>query len=167
MFKLDTGAEATAISENTHLALGKPNLLDPSKILYGPGEQKLNVLGHFEGSLQYKQRSCKQQIFVIRGLKINLLGLPAIVELNLAARLDATTDYDSLVYSKFPIVFQGLGNLGEPYSIQLKRMLHLMLFTQHGIFLYPSEVKFKKNWPEWKQKVSFPKSMNRHHGVLA
>ena len=129
LFKLDTGAEATAISENTHLALGKPNLLDPSKILYGPGEQKLNVLGHFEGSLQYKQRSCKQQIFVIRGLKINLLGLPAIVELNLAARLDATTDYDSLVYSKFPTVFQGLGNLGEPYSIQLKNDA-----TPHAIY---------------------------------
>ena len=108
LFKLDTGAEATAISENTHLALGKPNLLDPSKILYGPGEQKLNVLGHFEGSLQYKQRCCKQQSFVVRGLKINLLGLPAIVELNLAARLDATTDYNSLVYNKFPTVFQGL-----------------------------------------------------------
>ena len=129
LFKLDTGAEATAISENTHLALGKPNLLVPSKILYGPGEQKLNVLGHFEGSLQYKQRCCKQQIFVVRGLKINLLGLPAIVELNLAARLDATTDYDSLVYNKFPTVFQGLGNLGEPYSIQLKKDA-----TPHAIY---------------------------------
>ena len=43
--------------------------------------------------------------FCCKGLKINLLGLPAIVELNLAARLDATTDYDSLVYSKFPTAF--------------------------------------------------------------
>ena len=34
MFKLDTGAEATAISEHTHAALGKPSLSNPSKILY-------------------------------------------------------------------------------------------------------------------------------------
>ena len=74
MFKLDTGAEATAISEDTHSALGKPNLFDPSKILYGPGEQKLNVLGQFEVSLQCKQKSCKHQFFVIRGLKVNLLA---------------------------------------------------------------------------------------------
>ena len=84
LFKLDTGAEATAVSEDTHSALGKPTLLDPSKILYGPGEQKLHVLGQFESSLQYKQKFCMQQIFVVQGLKINLLGLPVIIELNLA-----------------------------------------------------------------------------------
>ena len=105
LFKLDTGAEVTAVSEDTHSALGKPTLLDLSKILYGPGEQKLHVLGQFEGSLQYKQKSSKQQIFVVQGLKINLLGLSAIIKLNLAATLDATTDYDSLVHNKFPTVF--------------------------------------------------------------
>ena len=79
LFKLDTGAEATAVSEDTHSALGYPTLLDPSKILYGPTEQKLLVFGQFEGSLQYKPKSSKQQIFVVLGLKINLLGLPAIL----------------------------------------------------------------------------------------
>ena len=129
MFKLDTGAEATAISEYTHSALGKPSLSNPSKILYGPGEQQLNVLGQFEGTLQCKQRSCKHIIFVVKGLKTNLLGLPAIIELNLAARLDSTTDYDSLVQKKFQSIFKGLGNLGEPYTIQLKEYA-----TPHAIF---------------------------------
>ena len=129
MFQLDTGAEATAISENTHAALGKPSLSNPSKILHGPGEQQLNVLGQFEGTLQCKQRSCKHPIFVVRGLKTNLLGLPAIIELNLAVRLDSTTDYDSLVQNRFQSVFKGLGNLGEPYTIQLKEDA-----TPHAIF---------------------------------
>ena len=129
MFKLDTGAEATAISEHTHAALGKPSLSNPSKILYGPGEQQLNVLGQFEGTLQCKQRFCKHTIFVVRGLKTNLLGLPAIIEMNLAARLDSTTDYDSLVQNRFQSVFKGLGNLGEPYTIQLKENA-----TPHAIF---------------------------------
>ena len=47
----------------------------------------------------------------------------------MAARLDATTDYDSLVQNKFPTIFQGLGNLGEPYTIQLKEDA-----TPHAIF---------------------------------
>ena len=44
---------------------------------------------------------------VVRGLKINLLGLPAIIELNLAAKLNVTIVYDSLAHDKFPTVFQG------------------------------------------------------------
>ena len=55
---------------------------------------------------------------MIKDLKSNLLGLPAITALNLAARLDST--YTSLVEDSFPTVFKGLGNLGEPYTIKLK-----------------------------------------------
>ena len=87
--------------------------------------------------MQYKQRSCKQKIFAVRGLKINLLGLPAIVELKLATKLDAITDYDSLVYSKFPTVFQGLENLGEPYAIQLKKDA-----TLHAVYSAHAEYSF-------------------------
>ena len=167
MFKLDTGAEATAISENTYSVLGKPNLSNPSKILYGPGEQQLNVLGQFESTLKCKQKSCNQAIFVVRGLKTNLLGLPAFINLNLAARLDATTDYDSLVQNKFPTLFQGLGNLGEPYTIQFKKDT-----TPHAIFLREtflchSKVNSWINLQEWKHKVSFQKLMSRHHGAPA
>jgi len=53
-------------------------------------------------------------------MKTNLLGLPAIIALNLAARVDTTTDDALLIYDRFPSVFEGLGNLGEPYSIKLK-----------------------------------------------
>ena len=74
----------------------------------------------FQGSLQYKQKPWEAASFVVQGLKINLLGIPAITELNIAL-YDATTNYDSLVKNKFPTVFQGLRNLGEPYAIQLKK----------------------------------------------
>ena len=60
----------------------------------------------------------------MKGLKNNLMGLPAIVALNLAARLDstATTEAKSANTFKqnFPKVFQGLGDLGEEYHIRLK-----------------------------------------------
>ena len=53
-------------------------------------------------------------------LKNNLLSLPAIIPLNLATRIDSTTDYESLLINSFPGIFSELGNLGEPYEVKLK-----------------------------------------------
>ena len=63
---------------------------------------------------------------MVKDLKSNLLGLPAIKALMLAARLDGvateatatlTTQY---IQERFAKVFRGLGNLGEEYEIQLR-----------------------------------------------
>ena len=64
----------------------------------------------------------RQPIFVIDGLRTNLLGLPAITALGLAIRVDATESDTPLeeVQKEFPTVFQGLGNLGEEFEIHLK-----------------------------------------------
>ena len=45
-FKLDTGAEVTAISDQT-----APSVTVPNKKLYRPAQNMLEVLGQFEGSL--------------------------------------------------------------------------------------------------------------------
>ena len=82
-FKLDTGAEVTAITEKTSKLLNGIRLSKPSKTLHGPARQSLHVLGQFMGVLSYKERSSSQTIYVIRGLKTNLLGLPAITSLQL------------------------------------------------------------------------------------
>ena len=47
-FKMDMGAEVTAIQRNLSV-VGEPELRRPSKILYGPAHQALNVLGQFSG----------------------------------------------------------------------------------------------------------------------
>ena len=117
-FKIDTGAEVTAISEKLYKSLRSPALQKPNKLLKGPGQHPLQVVGQFEEMLHHGQNSSQQQIFVIKDLKSNLLGLPAITALNLAVTLDNT--YTSLVEDSFPAVFKGLGNLGEPYTIKLK-----------------------------------------------
>ena len=52
------------------------------------------------------------------GLRTNLLGLPAIMSLKLVARLEAVTV--ASVVDKFPALFEGLGNLGEPFDIRLQ-----------------------------------------------
>ena len=123
-FKLDTGAEVTAISEKTHIALQKPQMSISKKTLYGPSRQPLQCIGTFPGKFSYEGKTATQNVFVIKGLKTNLLGLPAITALELAIRVDTTEAEPSGTtndYRKqFPSLFKGLGNLGEPFEICLK-----------------------------------------------
>ena len=121
LFKLDTGAEVTAISEDTYQILKRPKMSTSHKKLYGPSQQSLNCIGQFSGKFSYKSKTVTQNVFVVCGLKNNLLGLPAITTLELAARLDETGTRSSEDYRKdFPSLFRGLGNFGDPYEIHLK-----------------------------------------------
>ena len=113
-FKLDTGAEFTAISEQEYKKLNQPPLGPPQSTLNGHSQQPLQTAGQFTGSLRCKSNTITQPVFVVKVLKMNLLGLPAITALRLAVRIDST------VKERFPSVFQGLGNLGEEYEIHLK-----------------------------------------------
>ena len=72
-FKLDTGAEVTAISEETFCSLQDIQLQKPSRILYGPELKPLEVMGKFEQELICRGSVTKQQIFVVKGLTRNLL----------------------------------------------------------------------------------------------
>jgi len=56
---------------------------------------------------------------VVKGPKTNLLGLPAITALNLAARVDSVNCAADF-HQRFPKVFEGLGNLEEEFEIKLK-----------------------------------------------
>ena len=75
------GAEATAISTRTFNTLRNIVLQKSAKVLCGPNNQPLNVLGQAVVQLTYEGRSCKQSIYIIEGLKNSLLGLPAITAL--------------------------------------------------------------------------------------
>lgn len=121
-FKIDMGAEVTAISQNIHERLVSPTLDTPSKILYGSSKQPLQVLGSFKGTFNHRDKESTQQVFVVEELKSYLLGLPAIMALQLAARLDAidTNINRTTVQTKLPIIFQSLKNLGEDFTIQMK-----------------------------------------------
>ena len=81
------GAEVTAISEQIFQRLGGVRLLTATKVLYGPARHTLDVLGQFTTTLRHGDHSTAQSVFVVRGLKNNLLGLPAIVSLQLIQRV--------------------------------------------------------------------------------
>ncbi len=58
-------------------------------------------------------------IFIIQGLQSNLLGFPAIRNLNLIKRVDSISTVDA-IKQRFAKIFEGLGTLGEEYQIKLK-----------------------------------------------
>ena len=118
VFKLDTGAEVTAVSQETHQRLGKPPLQTPEKLLCGPSGQPLPVMGQFLGQLTRKEQVSQQKVCVIKGLQTNLLGLPAITALNLAARVDSA-NCKTNNHQRLPKVFGGLENL-EEFKTRLK-----------------------------------------------
>ena len=90
-FKLDTGAEVTAISEDAYRTKLQSSQTSPStKVLYGPSREPLHCIGQFPGKFSHKGKAATQPVFVVRGLKSNLLGLPPITALRLAIRLDNT-----------------------------------------------------------------------------
>ena len=131
-FKLDNGAQVTAMSERTYRDLQLGPLKKPSKFLYGPGES-LDVMGQVTVKITVGSRSSKQTVFVVRGLRRDLMGLPAITSLNLARQIGQTiakTDFKQ----RFPKVFSGLGNLGDEYCIKLRDgAVPYSLFTPRNV----------------------------------
>lgn len=81
--KVDTGADVTAIPETTYKGIlrSTPKLCKPDRILRGPDGKKLSVLGRFNSRMSTKAQldcSSQQEVYVIRGLRLPLLGRPAI-----------------------------------------------------------------------------------------
>ena len=121
------------MSEETYERAYGKRLQRSMRVLYGPSYQSLQVLGQFSGRLTVKNLSRQETIFIVRGLKNNLLGLPALTALKLVQRVEST--YSSLadVKKEFPQVFSGLGNFGEPYTIKLKEDANPMPCTHPGM----------------------------------
>lgn len=112
IFKVDSGAEASAVSE------AFPNLphhLDKvDDLLTAPGDQSLKVIGYFMATLLWRGKTGHQRLYVIKSLSMPLLGFPAIQALGVVKFLDDM---------KVPApqgLFRGLGTLKEEYKIRLR-----------------------------------------------
>lgn len=118
-FKIDTGADVTAVPEQIFKTLNVKNLQSSQKILKGSGRNTLNVIGKCHCEFSLENRKSYQEIYVIRGLNKPLLGRPAVEKLNVVkyiASLQLHSDYKQ----KFPSLFTGLGKLQGEYEIKLK-----------------------------------------------
>ncbi len=76
------------------------------------------MIGQFTANLKKAGHDTTQEIFVVRGLKKALLGLPAIKALDVVAVVEQVQGED--VTKQFPELFTGLGRLKDNYKIELK-----------------------------------------------
>ena len=119
-FKIDTGAEVSVIPE----AFSQPfsSILKPStRNLKGPSKQELQVCGQFTCSMHLDKETTKQEVYVVKGLDLALVGLPAIETLSLITKVHTISTSKETIPSKFPKLFSGLGCLTEEYNIQLNK----------------------------------------------
>ena len=78
---------------------------------------------------------------MVKDLKNNLLGLPAITSLNLISRFDSIHCSADEVKKLYPHLSQGLGSLGEKYKIKLKE--NATLFSLHTARNVPLPLRSK------------------------
>ncbi len=121
LFRVDTGADVTVVSEELFKEESFGKLQKTSKILLGPGQDSLQVKGMCTVKISTKSKTTTQYIYVISGLKMALPGRPAIHALGIISRID-TVNLDGLesVKRQFPDLFQGLGKMQGEYDISLK-----------------------------------------------
>ena len=150
-FKLDTGAEVTVISETTFSKFSDIKLKRPTKVVdFGPTKSPLKVVGQFTGCFQYLNTSCKLHVFVVKDLKINLLGFPAITALNLIVRVQHISSSKESVFKSYSKVFQGLGTLGKEYKIPLKPVSKPYTpYIQLGVFQFHYVKKWREKLSGW------------------
>ena len=71
--------------------------------------------------MRLDKETTRQEIYVVKGLDLALVGLPAIEALNLVAKVCMiNTDKETFI-SRFPKLFSGFGCLTEEYEIQLTK----------------------------------------------
>ena len=110
LFKIDTGAEVSAMSKQTFNSVTPSAPLNTlSKVLHGPSRQPLDTLRSVSILLAHKVKSTTQKVLVIPKLIHNLLGLPAITVLELMTKVDAIDNGKSIIQKKFPLLFSDLG----------------------------------------------------------
>ena len=117
LFKVDTGAEVTFIWEE-HASLLSQDVKLPSKQLHGLDSKPLSVVGEIKATMTYKEKQAMQTIFVVCNLQHNLVGLPAIQDVDILTRIDAIS---TPIKEQFPSLFTGLVTFqGGSYRVQLK-----------------------------------------------
>lgn len=110
-FKLDTGADVTAIADTDLVRLFSkdemPVLQQPEKALLGPGRTPLDVIGFTMLQLRYGKKQMTEKVYIVKNLSTPLLGLPVITTFGLLVRVDSIS-IDTLK-SSYPKLCSGLG----------------------------------------------------------
>ena len=135
VFKIDCGADVTLVSEAVYKRIDstcKSELLPTAKRFMAADDKPMNVTGVFTAELINNDRDkTVQQVYVVKNLKKQLLGKPAIKALNILQRTNAVQinpaelpderEYKQSIKSRFPQLFRGLGTIkNAEYNIKLQ-----------------------------------------------
>lgn len=120
-FKVDTGADVTAVPASALPRDVLSGLIRPTKVLYGPGKSKIDTVGQLKADITWKGRTIRQDLFVVRSLQHALLGRPAIQLLNVLPQILAVEENpkDDPIASKYGKLFGPLGHMKTVYNIKL------------------------------------------------
>ncbi|UYV60943.1 hypothetical protein LAZ67_1002894 [Cordylochernes scorpioides] len=119
-FKLDSQADVTCVPLSLFKKIMGQQRLVKSDINIRAAEfSELQTVGMFISTLRDGNYEIKEKIYVIRRLSEPLLSRRACELLNLARRIEVVATRINPI-KEFPEVFEGLGQIGNPYEIKLK-----------------------------------------------
>ncbi|UYV65345.1 K02A2.6-like [Cordylochernes scorpioides] len=119
-FKLDSQADVTCVPLCLFKKImGQQRLVESDINLRAAEFSELQTVGMFISTLRNGNYEIKEKIYVIRRLSEPLLSRRACELLNLARRIEVVATKINPI-KEFPEVFEGLGQIGNPYEIKLK-----------------------------------------------
>ncbi|UYV64010.1 K02A2.6-like [Cordylochernes scorpioides] len=119
-FKLDSQADVTCVPLCLFKKImGQQRLVESDINLRAAEFSELQTVGMFISTLRNGNYEIKEKIYVIRRLSEPLLSRRACELLNLARRIEVVATRINPI-KEFPEVFEGLGEIGNPYEIKLK-----------------------------------------------
>ncbi|UYV74574.1 hypothetical protein LAZ67_12000179, partial [Cordylochernes scorpioides] len=119
-FKLDSQADVTCVPLCLFKKImGQQRLVESDINLRAAEFSELQTVGMFISTLRNGNYEIKEKIYVIRRLGEPLLSRRACELLNLARRIEVVATRINPI-KEFPAVFEGLGQIGNPYEIKLK-----------------------------------------------
>ncbi|UYV62275.1 K02A2.6-like [Cordylochernes scorpioides] len=119
-FKLDSQADVTCVPLCLFKKImGQQRLVESDVNIRAAEFSELQTVGMFISTLRNGNYEIKEKIYVIRRLSEPLLSRRACELLNLARRIEVVATRINPI-KEFPEVFEGLGQIGNPYEIKLK-----------------------------------------------
>eukprot|EP00118_Oscarella_pearsei_P023104 m.272463 g.272463 ORF g.272463 m.272463 type:complete len:1311 (+) comp40563_c0_seq3:40-3972(+) len=119
-FKIDTGADVTVIPYQFYQEHIKKELTPTDQVLRGPSQHRLSAAGTFEALIAKDSTVIQETVYVVKNLRLPLLGRPAIEKLGILRRVDSLENDCAEIQEKYPRLFTGLGKLKEEYKIAMK-----------------------------------------------
>jgi hypothetical protein len=123
-FQLDPGADVTIITDSIYKenkqTFGKLYPADCN--LESASRDSMKCIGIFTARLTYGDRARNANIFVVKGIRQNLLGRGECVGLGLVMRCSQVSAQSTVrPFTEFPSLFNRLGLLKTPYKIKLRK----------------------------------------------